>query len=395
MQPIQFRSKELSIPYPPPLGLYIHLPWCLQKCLYCDFNSHAIKNAQSIPQERYIHCLIQDLISELPRVWGRKVHSVFIGGGTPSLFGAEWIDQLLGAVRSLLPLTPHCEITLEANPGAVDMPHFADYRQAGVNRISLGVQTFNDALLGVLGRVHNSQQAIQAIERVQYIFDNWNVDLMYALPQQTLEDWQKDLHIIRHFAPKHLSVYQLTLEENTPFAKVPPQRIPDEDEAFRFYEYTLEFLPSWGLERYEISAFSQPDWHCRHNLNYWQFGDYLAIGAGAHSKLTLQHQILRQVRYSNPQKYMQQVAQTGSGIEQDQWVKKEELAFEFMLNACRLTRGFTSQLFTERTGLSIADIDEPLQQAHKLGLIQQQGNLFKPTSQGLNFSNELLAIFLP
>jgi putative oxygen-independent coproporphyrinogen III oxidase len=384
------RPGTLNLQALPPLSLYIHIPWCLKKCPYCDFNSHEERGG--VPQSRYLEALRCDLESALPMVWGRRVHSIFIGGGTPSLFTPEAIDQLLTDVRARLPLEPGCEITLEANPGTFETDRFRGYRQAGVTRLSVGVQSFDDDKLRALGRVHDGAQARAALEEASRAFDTFNLDLMYALPGQTLAELDADLRQALAFAPPHLSIYHLTIEPNTFFAKHPPP-LPDDDIASEMLDRIVERTASAGLERYEVSAFARAGHRCLHNLNYWQFGDYLGIGAGAHGKLSFPNRVVRQVRYRDPNKYMAQ-ALAGAPIAQDEEVAREQLPFEFMLNVLRLREGFELARFSERTGLPLSSIQRALDEAERSGLIERDWQWVKPTPRGFDFLNDLQSLFL-
>jgi putative oxygen-independent coproporphyrinogen III oxidase len=339
----QMRPGPLQLAALPPLSLYVHLPWCLRKCPYCDFNSHEWRSGGGVPEQRYLDALIADLDAALPLVWGRAVHTIFIGGGTPSLFSPQSIDRLLGDIRARLKLTPDCEITLEANPGTFERDRFRGYRAAGVTRLSVGVQSFNDAHLKALGRVHDRAQAIAAVEEAASAFDTFNLDLMYALPGQSIADLEADLTQAMALAPPHLSVYHLTLEPNTYFAKYPPA-LPPEDEAYAMLDRITERTAQLGMQRYEISAYAKEGHRCAHNLNYWQFGDYLGIGAGAHGKLSFAHRIVRQVRFRDPRLYMDN-ALAGNAVAQSEEVAIADLPFEFMLNALRLKDGFTLAQF--------------------------------------------------
>ena len=394
MKDIQHYLREgtLRLAALPPLSLYVHLPWCLKKCPYCDFNSHELSSG-AMPEQRYTDALIADLEAALPLVWGRNVHSVFIGGGTPSLFSPQSIDRLLGDIRARLRLTPDCEITLEANPGTFEKDRFKAFRSAGVTRLSVGVQSFDDEYLKALGRVHDRAQAIAAVEEAAQCFETFNLDIMYALPGQTVERLQQDLHQALALQPSHLSAYHLTIEANTYFAKFPPV-IPDDDTAYAMLDCITELTAAAGLERYEISAYARPGHRCFHNLNYWQFGDYLGIGAGAHSKLSFAHRVVRQVRYREPRLYMEQ-ALAGEALAQDCEVSRADLSFEFMLNALRLKDGFKLQDFTEKTGLPLTSIQQGLEEAERKGLIERDLVQIKPTQRGLDFLNDLQTIFLP
>ena len=385
------RPGTLSLAALPSLSLYVHLPWCLRKCPYCDFNSHEQPGA--VPEARYLDALRADLEAALPFVWGRRVVSIFIGGGTPSLFSPESIDRLLTDVRARLPLEPACEVTLEANPGTFERQRFRAYRQAGVTRLSVGVQSFDDARLRALGRVHDASQARAALEEASRAFDTFNIDLMYALPGQTPGDLGEELRQALAFEPPHLSIYHLTIEPNTFFAKHPPTALPDDDTASAMLDLIVDRTGAAGLERYEVSAFARAGHRCVHNLNYWQFGDYLGIGAGAHSKLSFPHRVIRQVRYRDPAKYLAQ-AFSQAAVAQDEEVSREQLPFEFMLNALRLREGFETARFTERTGLPLSAIDKPLQQAQSGGLIESDWQSVRPTARGFDFLSDLQALFL-
>ena len=389
------RPGTLTLAAMPPLSLYVHLPWCLKKCPYCDFNSHehAGGHTGELPEARYLDALRCDLEAALPFVWGRRIHSVFIGGGTPSLFSPSSIDQLLTDIRARLPLEPGCEITLEANPGTFERDRFRGYRAAGVTRLSVGVQSFDDAKLAALGRVHDAAQARAALEEASAAFDTFNLDLMYALPGQTLAELQADLRQALDFKPPHLSIYHLTIEANTFFAKHPPP-LPDDDAACDMLDAITGQTEAAGLARYEVSAFAKPGHRCVHNLNYWQFGDYLGIGAGAHSKLSFPHRVVRQIRYREPAKYMAQ-ALAGHAVSQELEVPRKELPFEFMLNATRLKDGFELARFTERTGLPLGAINGQLDVAERQGLLRCGLHEVQPTVRGFDFLNDLQALFLP
>ena len=384
------RSGLLQLSSLPPLSLYVHIPWCLRKCPYCDFNSH--QAPAQLPEQDYVAALLADLEAALPLIWGRQVHSIFIGGGTPSLFAPQTIDQLLGAIRARLPLEAGCEITLEANPGTFEKERFRAYRSAGVTRMSVGVQSFNDQHLQAIGRVHDGAQALAAVQEAAQTFDTFNLDLMYALPGQDLGQLQQDLDISLSLQPPHLSIYHLTVEPNTWFAKHPPP-LPEEDLAYAMLDVISERSAAAGLQRYEVSAYARSGHQCQHNSNYWQFGDYLGIGAGAHSKLSFAHRVVRQVRLRDPARYMQQALQ-GQALAQDQDVRRSELAFEFMLNALRLRSGFALQDFVERTGLGLNAIAAGLEQAQAQGLIERDMQQVRPTERGFDFLSDLQALFL-
>ena len=385
------RPGLLQLAALPPLSLYVHLPWCLKKCPYCDFNSHEMKPSD-VPEQRYIDALVADLEAALPLIWGRTIHSIFIGGGTPSLFSPAAIDRLLGDIRARLRLEPDCEITLEANPGTFEKDRFRAFRSAGVTRLSIGVQSFNDANLKALGRVHDRAQALAAVEEAAQAFDTFNLDIMYALPGQNLDDLAQDMKLALSLAPPHISIYHLTIEPNTYFAKFPPV-IPEEDLAYDMLDLITDMTGEVGLQRYEVSAYARDGHKCFHNLNYWQFGDYLGIGAGAHSKLSFAHRIVRQVRFRDPRLYMEK-ALAGHCIAQDDEVGRSDLPFEFMLNALRLKNGFSLPQFTERTGLPFTAIQKALDEAERKGLIERDFARVKPSVRGFDFLNDLQALFL-
>jgi oxygen-independent coproporphyrinogen-3 oxidase len=343
-------------------------------------------------EQRYIDAVVADLDASLPLIWGRPVHSIFIGGGTPSLFSPASIDRLLGDIRARVKLDPDCEITLEANPGTFEKDRFKAFRAAGVTRLSIGVQSFNDAHLKVLGRVHDSAQAFAAVEEAAQSFSTFNLDLMYALPGQTIADLERDVQTALSLAPPHISIYHLTIEPNTYFAKFPP-KVPEEDTAYAMLDKLTELLGGGGLERYEVSAYAKSGHRCWHNLNYWQFGDYLGLGAGAHSKLSFAHHIIRQVRYREPKLYMRN-ALLGNAVTQDDDIKHKELAFEFMLNALRLKEGFDPVMFFERTGLALSALQPGLSQAIEKNLLIQTPKSIKPTERGFDFLSDLQELFL-
>ncbi len=393
LSPIRLhRPGELSLQALPPLSLYVHLPWCLKKCPYCDFNSHAWSSQKALPEVQYLDALRADLEASLPSVWGRRVMSVFIGGGTPSLFSPESIERLIGDIRARLPLEPDCEITLEANPGTFERERFRAFAQAGVTRLSIGVQSFDDRHLQAIGRVHDAAQAHAAVDEAAAAFQTFNIDLMYALPGQTLADLDRDLEQALSFAPPHLSIYHLTLEPNTWFATHPPV-LPDHDTASAMLDLIVERTAASGLQRYEVSAFARAGHRCRHNLNYWRFGDYLGIGAGAHGKLSFAHRILRQVRWREPLAYVQR-ALAGTAISNEHEVAVAELTFEFMLNALRLRDGFDLRLFSERTGQSPAAIDASLQAAVQRGWLERRDQQIIPTVRGFDFLSDVQQLFL-
>ena len=368
------------------------MPWCVKKCPYCDFNSHNMK-PNGIPETEYIRLLISDLEQSLPLIWGRSIKTIFIGGGTPSLFSAQAIDQLLCAIRSLVNLSPMAEITLETNPGTVDNMHLSGYADAGINRISFGIQSFNDVHLKTLGRIHNADDAYNAIKIAKDYFTNFNLDIIYGLPKQTLDELAQDLDIAQSLNPTHLSCYNLTLEPNTQFFNNPPNNMPDNDTCYKMQEFIQDFMTKNNYVRYETSAYSIKGRQCQHNLNYWQFGDYLGIGAGAHSKLSFHDKIIRQVRQKHPTTYMQDVVNAKHIIE-NKIVTATELPFEFMLNALRLIDGFDTILFNERTGLNLSSILPQLLTAQEKGLITLPYGKIIPTVLGQDFLNDLLMLFL-
>ncbi len=370
----------------PPLALYAHLPWCVRKCPYCDFNSH--EKTDTLPEREYVDALVADLEGLLPSVWGRKLRSVFIGGGTPSLFTPESIDRLLAAVRARLPLEPGAEVTLEANPGTAEAQRFRGYRAAGVNRLSLGIQSFDDAKLRALGRIHSAHEARRAIEMAQAVFDNVNLDVMYGLPGQTLDQARADAAEGLRFGTTHFSAYQLTLEPNTVFYSKPPQ-LPEHDACADMQLAVESLAAAAGFEHYETSAFARPGRRCRHNMNYWEFGDYLGIGAGAHGKLSFADRVTRHERVKQPREYL-----ASAGTLQEKVVAPRELPFEFMLNALRLVDGVPAELFAERTGLPASVILRKLAAAQAKGLIEDDPLRIRPTRRGRLFLNELLQLFL-
>jgi len=393
-----YRDGTLQLGTSPPLSIYVHLPWCLRKCPYCDFNSHeaARLSGGTLPEDEYLAALAADLQSSLPMVWGRPVVSVFIGGGTPSLFSPASIDRLLGMLRQLLPMQPGCEITLEANPGTFEKDRFRAFREAGVTRLSIGVQSFDDDALRAIGRVHDAAQARAAVEEASACFDTFNIDLMYALPGQGVADLERDLDAALQFQPPHLSLYHLTLEPNTAFARRPPV-LPDEDTASDMLDLLATRTATAGYDRYEVSAYARPGHRCTHNLNYWTFGDYLGIGAGAHSKLSFPHRVVRQVRWREPARYMAEAA-NGNGVSNEEVVKRSALPFEFMLNNLRLRDGFAMSLFTERTGLPPSAVAEGLAAGLSQGLLAHtsgpDGDHWAPTARGFDFLSDLQALFL-
>jgi oxygen-independent coproporphyrinogen-3 oxidase len=387
------RPGTLQLGALPPLSVYVHLPWCLRKCPYCDFNSHAAPS-DALPEAAYLDALCADLEAALPFVWGRRVHSAFIGGGTPSLFAPSSIERLVADLRARLPLEPGCEVTLEANPGTFERDRFRAYRDAGVTRLSIGVQSFDDRFLAALGRVHDAAQARAAVDEAARCFDTFNLDLMYALPGQTLDDLARELDTALGFAPPHLSIYQLTLEPNTVFASRPPAGLPDEDTVADMLDLITERTAARGLERYEVSAFARPAHRCVHNLNYWQFGDYLGLGAGAHGKLSFPHRVVRQVRWREPRTWMQR-ASAGQAVSNETEVARTDLPFEFALNALRLREGFELVTFAERTGLPLSAIAAPLAEGEARGWLRRDGGRVVPTPRGFDFLSDVQALFLP
>lgn len=390
------RPGTLQLQALPPLSLYVHLPWCLRKCPYCDFNSHEWREGRELPVDtarQYLAALRADLEAALPLIWGRPVVSIFIGGGTPSLFAPEQIAELLSDLRARLPLEPGCEITLEANPGTFERERFKGFREAGVTRLSVGVQSFDDSKLAALGRVHSSEQARAALAEAATSFETFNIDLMYALPGQTLEQLAQELQTALSFAPSHLSVYHLTIEPNTRFAVQPPAGLPDPDLASDMLDLITATTAGAGLERYEVSAYARAGHRCAHNLNYWQFGDYLGIGAGAHSKLSFAHRVLRQVRWREPAAYMSQAGE-GRAVSNEHEVAADELPFEFMLNALRLREGVPLSSFVEHSGLPLAAISAGLAAGRAKGLLVQDVARIQATPLGFDFLSDLQALFL-
>ena len=388
------RPGTLQLGALPPLALYVHLPWCLKKCPYCDFNSH--ENKGELPELQYLDALRADLEAALPLIWGRRVVSVFIGGGTPSLFSPAGIDRLLADIRARVPLEPGAEITLEANPGTFERERFRAFRAAGVTRLSIGVQSFDDTALQRIGRVHDAAQARAAVAEAADAFDTFNIDLMYALPGQTLALLQADLDAALSFKPPHLSIYHLTLEPNTVFAAQPPAGLPDNDLASDMLDLIAERTAAIGLQRYEVSAFARPGQRCLHNLNYWQFGDYLGLGAGAHGKLSFPHRVLRQVRWREPAAYMKN-ALAGNAVSNQHEVSRRDLPFEFMLGALRLQDGFELSRYAQRTGLPLSSVAATLQQARERGLIDADdgSGQVRASVRGFDFLSDLQAMFLP
>jgi oxygen-independent coproporphyrinogen-3 oxidase len=384
-------GSRLRLAALPPLALYVHLPWCVRKCPYCDFNSHEARG--TLPEDEYVDALIADLESTLPSVWGRRVHSIFFGGGTPSLFSARSIDRLLAAIRARLPLEPDAEVTLEANPGTFESDKFRDFSAAGVNRLSIGIQSFNPKHLAALGRIHDEREALRAIEIAHAHFENFNLDLMYALPQQTMAEAERDVEAALAARAPHLSFYHLTIEPNTVFfTRTPP--LPDEDASAEIGDAVERRLRDAGYEHYETSAYARPEMACRHNLNYWRFGDYLGIGAGAHAKLSFADRIVREVRTRTPAEYMRRV-EAGAQVVERRELGRSDLPFEFMMNALRLAAGFPVSMFAERTGLPIVAAERALAQAETRGLLDRDHERIRPTVLGRRYLNDLLGLFLP
>jgi oxygen-independent coproporphyrinogen-3 oxidase len=391
----------------PPLSLYVHIPWCVRKCPYCDFNSHEAR--EKIPEPAYVEALLRDLEQDLPRVWGRIVHTIFIGGGTPSLFSPEAIDRLLSGIRARLPLDQNIEITLEANPGTVDEEHFRGFREAGINRLSIGIQSFEDEKLKALGRIHGRDAALRAAEVARAAgFENFNLDLMFGLPGQTVEQALSDIRTAIQLGPTHLSAYQLTIEPNTLFHARPPT-LPDDDSTWDMQSQLQTELAAAGYRQYEVSAYAKPGCECRHNLNYWKFGDYLGIGAGAHAKITATSDaqgcasvarggtpgatITRLWKVKQPKEYLRS-AGTTENIGGEQKLSRHDVVAEFMLNALRLVDGFPSLLFQERAGIPISACEPELAQAETRGLIEWDAQNIRPTPQGRRFLNNLLELFI-
>ena len=405
MQILQSPAKVRTVALPalPPLSLYVHIPWCVRKCPYCDFNSHELKppvgshsaapvTLESALEQRYVGALIADLESALPQIWGRPVYTVFLGGGTPSLLTPRALDDLLCAIRARLPLVADAEITLEANPGTFEAGKFAEFRSIGVNRLSIGIQSFNAEHLRALGRIHDAAQARAAIEIAQSSFENYNLDLMYALPGQTMQQAEADIETALSFSPAHISAYHLTIEPNTLFHRHPPM-LPDDDASADMQQAIEMRLARAGYQHYETSAFARAGQQARHNLNYWTFGDYLGIGAGAHGKLSFADRIVRQMRYKQPREYMDRT-EAGAAVQQEQEVRVSDLPFEFMMNAMRLTGGFELSLFAARTSLPLHVLGEELREAEFRGLIERDHVRVQPTLKGQRFLNDLLQIFL-
>jgi len=383
------REPKIALAALPPLSLYVHIPWCVRKCPYCDFNSHESRG--DLPEQQYALALTADLERALPSIWGRRVHTVFFGGGTPSLLSAKTLDEILSGIRARLPLDPDAEITLEANPGTFEAGKFAEFRRLGINRLSIGVQSFNPRHLKSLGRIHDDHEARRAIEIARTQFNNINLDLMYALPEQTLLDAEADVATAVEFAPQHVSAYHLTLEPNTYFYRYPPP-VPDESLAADMQETIESLLAEHGYVHYETSAFARPGFQSRHNSNYWLFGDYLGIGAGAHSKISFADRIIRQMRWKHPREYLERAAY--QPVQQENGVSPTELPFEFMMNALRLVHGFPARLFEERTGVPLITVHRELDEAERLGLLTRTVEEITPTVRGQRFLNDLLQLFM-
>jgi putative oxygen-independent coproporphyrinogen III oxidase len=381
------RPSTVRLALLPPLALYVHIPWCVRKCPYCDFNSH--ERGGALPEQAYVQKLVSDIERLLPSVWGRRILSVFIGGGTPSLFSPDAIDELLSAVRARLPLEPGAEVTLEANPGTVEAARFRGFREAGVNRISVGVQSFDDAMLARLGRIHSAAEARGAVDAALEAVGNVNLDLMYGLPGQTPAMARADIAQGIATGVPHLSAYQLTIEPNTVFWSKRPAGLPEHDQCADTQERLEQMLREAGFEHYETSAFARPGHRCRHNLNYWEFGDYLGIGAGAHGKVSFPDRVTRHEQAKQPAEYL------GGAPTKESVVSARELPFEFMLNALRLVEGFPVELFEQRTGLPFLGIREKLERAERDGLLERDLRRIRPTARGQRFLNELLERFLP
>jgi oxygen-independent coproporphyrinogen-3 oxidase len=391
VKPVAFAAGPVRLAELPPLSLYVHVPWCLRKCPYCDFNSHEKRG--DVPEAEYVDALVADLEATLPRVWGRRIHTIFIGGGKPSLFSPEAIDRLLVAVRTRIPVDPEAEITMEANPGTFEAARFRGYRDAGVNRLSVGVQSFSDAKLEAIGRVHGAAEAHRALEHALALFPTVNADLMYALPGQSIDEAAADVREAIATGVAHVSAYHLTLEPDTHFHRFPPQ-LPDEDAAADMQLAIEEALGSAGYEHYETSAFARPGHRARHNLNYWTFGDYIGIGAGAHGKISFRDRIVREARIRKPATYMRAAA-AGDAADESRDVPAGDLPFEFMLNALRLVEGFPVALFAERTGLPITVVERELDAAERAGLLERDHLTIRPSGKGRRFLNDLLERFLP
>lgn len=383
--------NNISLEQLPPLSLYIHIPWCIRKCPYCDFNSHNQKGL--LPEQEYIQALIKDIEHAIPMIWGRTIETIFIGGGTPSLFSGDAIDELLTQLRMRLRISPYAEITIEANPGTVEQQYIAEYRAAGINRVSLGVQSFNDEHLKSLGRIHNSYETDAAIKNIAKHFDNFNLDIIYGLPKQSIEEAINDIQKAIAYNPTHISAYNLTIEPNTAFAVKTPANIPSDDVCYEMQDEIIKILAKNNFHRYETSAYAKQDFSSKHNTNYWKFGDYLGIGAGAHSKLSFHDKIIRQMRYKQPSEYIART-KTAMHIQTNTTIAIHDVPFEFMMNSLRLVDGFNSNLFTQTTGIPFTQILPKLMEAQNLGYIDINVNHIKPTAKGRDFLNNLLELFL-
>ena len=377
----------------PPLSVYIHVPWCVRKCPYCDFNSHALKG--ELPEAEYLQALEMDLVATLPQIWGRPIHTVFIGGGTPSLLSAQAMERIMGMLRQLLNIAPDTEVTLEANPGTVEAQRFKDFASVGINRISLGVQSFHDGALQRLGRIHDSEQARRALEMAQDAVKRVNIDLMYALPAQTLEDCTQDIQSALAFGTEHLSLFNLMLEPNTVFAKYPPNDLPDDDTAALMQDSLIDLTAAAGFQQYEVSAYARPGARTKHNLNYWEFGDYIGIGPGAHGKISMHNQIIRTAKLRNPDTWMQKVLEgQGQHIAETRSLQPADLPFEFMLNALRLKDGVPTHYYAERTGTDLSLMTAQIDAAVVKGLLDADPRYLKATELGWRYLNDLQALFL-
>ena len=389
---VEQTSKAVSLTALPPLALYVHIPWCVKKCPYCDFNSHEFKISEGDWEKDYINALLKDLENTLPLVWGRRLVSVFIGGGTPSILSPDSIDTLLAGVRARMPYLADMEITMEANPGTLDNAKLKGFRDAGVNRLSLGVQSFNDEMLHKIGRIHDGKQAREALDVAYQLFEKVNLDIMFALPNQTFEQLQSDVQIALSYQPTHLSYYHLTLEPNTYFHRYPPI-LPDDEVALDMQEYIESALSDAGLRHYEVSAYARAGHESIHNTNYWQFGDYIGIGAGAHGKISMHNRIVRQARYKSPQMYLSKIA-SGSAIEIENDLTTDELPFEFMLNALRLRNGAKLSEFMAATGLTVVDLEPALSEARAKGLMDASPEVLRTTDLGWRFLSDVQTMFL-
>ena len=390
--PKSHHTNDIALTALPPLSLYVHIPWCVHKCPYCDFNSHELAKAADDWETPYVDALIADLESVLPQVWGRRLSSIFIGGGTPSVLSERAMDTLLAAVRARLPQISEMEITMEANPGTLDVEKLKGFRDAGVTRLSLGVQSFDDALLSRIGRIHTADQAKHALAQAYRLFPKVNLDLMFALPQQSMAQLQADVATALSFAPTHLSYYHLTIEPNTLFHRHPPS-VPDDELALDMQDFIQSELASKGLRHYEVSAYAQPNHECQHNTNYWQFGDYIGIGAGAHGKISQHDRIVRTAKFKHPQRYLDGIAQ-GNAVETEQYLSRAELPFEYMLNALRLRDGATRAQMQMACGLSVVDLEPALSQAQAKGLMVKEADVLRVTDLGWRFLSDVQAMFL-